>query len=191
LNVPTAPPPDQDEETERLRRALEEAHRRIRELEALAHVDELTGILNRRGFMRELRRASSFCERYGVAVSLAILDLDLFKHVNDTHGHGAGDAVLVAMAQILSARVRASDVVARIGGDEFGLILWHADEAQAAAKLASLQALSEASKVPYKGQSLPLRFSVGLAPLVPGQPVEDALEWADRRLYAAKSGRRR
>lgn len=191
MNVPPAPFPPEEDETERLRRALEEANRRIRELEALAHVDELTGILNRRGFLRELRRASSYCERYGVAVTLAVLDLDLFKHVNDTYGHGAGDAVLVATASFLSGHVRASDVVARIGGDEFAVILWHADEGQSVAKLATLRDEMARVEVPWRQAVLSIQASVGVAPLVPGQPVEDALELADRRLYAAKGGRKR
>lgn len=191
MDVPRTPFGPEEDETERLRRALEEANRRIRELEALAHVDELTGILNRRGFMRELRRASSYCERYGVAVTLAILDLDLFKHVNDTHGHGAGDAVLVATAAFLGGHVRASDVVARIGGDEFAVILWHADERQATAKLATLRDEMSRVRVPWRDTELTIQASVGVAPFAPGQPVEDVLEVADRRLYAAKAGRRR
>jgi diguanylate cyclase (GGDEF)-like protein len=175
-----------DDETRALRRALEEAQRRIQELEALADIDELTGALNRRGFLRELRRASSYSERYGVAISVGLVDLDLFKHVNDTHGHGAGDAVLVATARFLTHHVRASDVVARIGGDEFAVILWHADEAQAAAKLEGLMYALAGAPVTWRGTSLPVRASAGHASLVPGQPVEDALELADRRLYGAK-----
>lgn len=191
MTVPPAPLVREEDETERLRHALDEANRRIRELEALAHVDELTGILNRRGFLRELRRASSYCERYGVAVTLAIIDLDLFKHVNDTLGHGAGDAVLEATAAFIGENVRASDVVARIGGDEFAVILWHADESQAIAKLAALRDALGRVAVPWRQATLSIQASVGVAPLTAGQPVEDALELADRRLYAAKAGRRR
>jgi diguanylate cyclase (GGDEF)-like protein len=175
-----------DDETRTLRRALEDARRRIQELEALADIDELTGVLNRRGFLRELRRASSYSERYGVAITVGLVDLDLFKHVNDTHGHGAGDAVLVATARFLTHHVRASDVVARIGGDEFAVILWHADQAQSASKLEGLMADLSRTPVPWRGTQLPVRASAGHAALVPGEPVEDALELADRRLYAAK-----
>ncbi|MFO1150778.1 MAG: GGDEF domain-containing protein [Alsobacter sp.] len=175
-----------DDETRALRRALEEAQRRIQELEALADIDELTGVLNRRGFLRELRRASSYSERYEVAIAVGLIDLDLFKHVNDTHGHGAGDAVLVATARFLTHHVRASDVVARIGGDEFAVILWHADEEQASAKLDALMADLSRTPVAWRSATLPVRASAGYAALVPGQPVEDALELADRRLYGAK-----
>jgi diguanylate cyclase (GGDEF)-like protein len=175
-----------DDETQALRRALEEAQRRIQELEAIADIDELTGVLNRRGFLRELRRASSYGERYGVAVTVGLVDLDLFKHVNDTHGHGAGDAALVATARFLTQNVRASDVVARIGGDEFAVILWHAEESQAGAKLDALMAELARLPVTWRGRTLPVRASAGHAPLIPGQPAEDALELADRRLYAAK-----
>ena len=120
---------------EELRSALDQAQRRIRELEGLAHEDELTGVLNRRGFEQELRRAASYCERYGVPVTLALVDLDFFKQINDLHGHSAGDAALRETAGFLSRHVRASDVVARIGGDEFALLLWHASLADASAKL--------------------------------------------------------
>jgi diguanylate cyclase (GGDEF)-like protein len=191
LNLPHADLPSDGDETQRLRRALDEANRRIGELEALAHVDELTGILNRRGFMRELRRASSYCERYGVAVTLAVFDLDQFKHVNDTYGHGAGDAVLTATAAFLSRHVRASDVVARIGGDEFAAILWHANEQQAVAKLASMREEMAREQVPWRDTLLTIQASAGVAPLSPGQPIEDVLELADRRLYQAKGGRPR
>lgn len=182
-------PPDtrSDDETAALRRALEDAQRRIRELEALADFDELTGVLNRRGFMRELRRASSYSERYGVSVAVGLIDLDRFKHVNDTWGHGAGDAVLIATAGFLTDHVRASDVVARIGGDEFALILWHTDAERVDAKLASLMETLAATPVMWRGHGLPVRASAGATPLQPHQSVEDALELADRLLYAAKA----
>lgn len=180
-----------DAETLRLRAALEEARRRIEELEALAHVDELTGVLNRRGFMQELSRAQSYCERYGVPVALGLVDLDLFKQINDTHGHAAGDAVLVATARFLADHVRASDVVGRIGGDEFAVILWHAEAEQAAAKLQALVSALARVAVPYRDTTLSVTASGGAAPLAPGRAFETVLEEADRRLYALKAAKGR
>ncbi len=187
---PPSPPPG-DAEAERLRAALEEARRRIEELEALAHVDELTGVLNRRGFMQELRRAQSYCERYGVPVALGLVDLDLFKQINDTHGHAAGDAVLVATARFLADHVRASDVVGRIGGDEFAVILWHAEAEQASAKLQAL--VSGLARVPVQYRDITLTVSAtgGAAPLAQGLAFESVLDEADRRLYALKAARGR
>ena len=87
-------------------------------------------MFNRRGFDRELTRSLSYVKRYGTRAALFYIDLDGFKPVNDRHGHAAGDAVLKAVGGMLTAHVRASDTVARIGGDEFGLILWNLGEAR-------------------------------------------------------------
>ena len=165
------------------------AKTRIGELEELAHFDELTGILNRRGFNRELRRALSYTERYGVPVSLLLVDLDLFKQINDQYGHPAGDAVLARTATVLSANLRASDVVARLGGDEFALLLWHATPDVAAEKAVSLEAALAHNPAFWRGATIPIGASLGIHGLVAGQSVEDALHHADRSLYAIKQNR--
>lgn len=130
---------DPDKRIAELTAALRDAEARIRYLENLAHVDELTGILNRRGFLRELSRAASYVQRYSIPVTLVLLDLDGFKEINDRHGHPVGDAVLVQVARVMVSSVRGSDVVARIGGDEFALIFFHADTATAAQSMIGLQ----------------------------------------------------
>src|SRR5215831_15076429 len=107
-------------ENERLKRELAVARARIGELEARADIDPLLDILNRRGFERELKRALAHVKRYGTHASLMFIDLDGFKAVNDRHGHATGDALLKALSRQLIARVRASDIVGRLGGDEFG-----------------------------------------------------------------------
>ncbi|PSC06996.1 GGDEF domain-containing protein [Alsobacter soli] len=173
-----------------LTRELAAAQARVRELEELAHVDELTGALNRRGFLRELRRALSYTERYGVPVSLALLDLDGFKAVNDLWGHPAGDAVLAHTAQALSSRLRASDIVGRLGGDEFAILLWHAPGEVAADKAAALSRTLSADPIRWAGHEISIRASFGVQQLEAGQSVEDALQGADRRLYAAKAAAR-
>ena len=124
----------------RLRRELEASRARIAELEARVDIDPLTDILNRRGFERELKRSLAYVKRYGTSAALLYVDLDDFKPVNDRHGHAAGDAVLKAIAAALVRNVRASDVVARIGGDEFAVLLWNVSGPDAAAKAAALEA---------------------------------------------------
>ncbi len=170
-----------------LRRELALAKARIRELEQLAHVDELTGVLNRRGFMRELRRAASYSARYGAPVALAIIDLDDFKRTNDTHGHAAGDEVLRAVGRLLTERVRASDIVGRIGGDEFAVILWHVGDEAAADKIDDVEQQIEATTIPFHGLSLRAKLSAGVTALRPGRSIEASLEAADHVLYAAKA----
>ena len=107
------------------------------ELEARADIDPLLDILNRRGFERELKRALAYVKRYGTQAALMFIDLDGFKAVNDRHGHGAGDALLKAVARELIGHVRASDVVGRLGGDEFGVVIWHVGEVQASRRRAN------------------------------------------------------
>ena len=126
-------------EVERLAAQLEQSRARISDLEARVDIDPLTELLNRRGFERELERSVAYVKRYGASAALIYFDLDEFKPVNDRHGHAAGDAVLKAVAAALYRQVRASDVVARIGGDEFVVLLWNVSGPAAAAKAAALE----------------------------------------------------
>ncbi|MET0432192.1 MAG: GGDEF domain-containing protein, partial [Hyphomicrobium sp.] len=127
-------------ENERLKRELVVARARVGDLEARADIDPLLDILNRRGFERELKRALSHVKRYGTQAALMFVDLDGFKGINDRHGHGAGDALLKAVARELIGNVRASDIVARIGGDEFGVLIWRLEGPQATTKARELEA---------------------------------------------------
>ncbi len=164
-------------EVDRLRRELDEARAEVRRLEALANEDPLCAVLNRRGFDRALRQAAAHVSRYGTPAALLAFDLDGFKHVNDTQGHGAGDEVLKAVAAALSQNVRASDLVARIGGDEFAVLLWHVDEARARRKAEQLVSL------------LPIGASFGVASLA-GLDADEAVAAADRLMYEDKRRRR-
>jgi len=116
-------------EVERLAAELEASRARIAELETRIDVDPLTEALNRRGFERKLKRSLAYVKRYGATAAAIYLDLDEFKPINDRYGHAAGDAVLKAIAATLARNVRASDVVARIGGDEFVVLFWNVTEA--------------------------------------------------------------
>src|SRR6478752_9822450 len=111
---------------------------RLTETEGLADRDALTPLLNRRALIRELGRIRTFSQRYGAAASLVYFDMDDLKGVNDRFGHAAGDAAIKAVADRLLANVRESDIVGRMGGDEFAVILAQAERATAESKAAQL-----------------------------------------------------
>ena len=178
-------------EVDKLAAELESSRARIADLEARVDVDPLTDVLNRRGFERELTRSLAYVKRYGASAALVYLDLDDFKPVNDRHGHAAGDAVLKAIAAALLRQVRASDVVARIGGDEFGVLLWNIGASEAAAKAAALEAAVYATAVPWKASTFAVTASAGVAPLERLDTPVLALERADQAMYARKAGRKR
>src|SRR6185503_16894784 len=118
-------------ERDRLRDELSKARSRIASLERLADEDSLTPVANRRAFVRQLTRMIAFTHRYGVPASVVYFDVNNMKQINDAHGHPAGDAALRHIANVLRENIRGSDIVGRLGGDEFGVILAQTDEAQA------------------------------------------------------------
>ncbi len=177
-------------EVERLFADLAASRARISELETRIDVDPLTEVLNRRGFARELKRSLAYVKRYGATAALVYLDLDEFKLINDRHGHAAGDAVLKAIAAALSRNARASDVVARIGGDEFVVLLWNVTEAAAAAKAASLETVVRATSVQWDASTLVAGASAGVTLIGPLDAAAEVLRRADAAMYARKAGRR-
>lgn len=176
-------------EIERLELELIAARAHMAALEARAEIDPLTELVNRRGFERELARALAYVKRYATSAALVYLDLDRFKPVNDRHGHAAGDAVLKAVAMVLSRHVRKSDLVARIGGDEFVLLLWNIDAADAQAKARELEAIVARMTATHAGATLAVEASAGVAELLPLDTPALVLERADRAMYARKSSR--
>lgn len=169
-----------------LRLALIQAHKRIAFLEDLADRDSLAPVLNRRAFVRELARMISFAERYGAPGSVLYFDIDGMKAINDRHGHGAGDLVVKHAAETLLARLRGSDLVGRLGGDEFGIILTQAGYEAALAKAQSLAQAIEAGSVHWNGTALPVHISYGVYTFAGGEAVEEALDRADKAMYAHK-----
>lgn len=176
-------------EVRRLAAALEASRARVAELEVLIDIDPLTATLNRRGFEREFKRSLAYVKRYGTKAALIFLDLDDFKRVNDRHGHAAGDALLKAVAAALIRHVRASDVVARIGGDEFVVLLWNLREADAVAKAAALETLVATATVRWSTATLAVSASAGVAFLGPLDTPAKAMARADAAMYARKAER--
>jgi diguanylate cyclase (GGDEF)-like protein len=174
------------EELRALREELAEARKRIAVLEAHANEDVLTGLLNRRGFDRELERAFAFVRRYGTSAALLYCDLDRFKPINDTYGHGIGDAVLKEVVRLICSKVRASDVVARVGGDEFVVLMWNLRELDAEARARALEKLVEETPFDVSGKRLKLGVSIGLSYLQPQDKLADFVRRGDEAMYARK-----
>lgn len=175
-------------EVDRLRRELDRSRRRIEHLERLADEDTLLPIANRRAFVRELSRMMSFGERYGITGSVLYFDVNHLKLINDQYGHAAGDAALRKIAEVLLANLRGSDMVGRLGGDEFGVILAQTDEGTAREKAATLAALIAESPLEWEGKRIPLSVACGTQPLVEAAGADDALHAADRAMYRQKRG---
>ena len=169
---------------------LAEMRRHAADLEVLAHEDPLTGVHNRRGFMRELSRAVAYRARYGTPVALLIVDLDHFKPINDRYGHTVGDRALAHAAAVLRGSVRASDSIGRLGGDEFALILWQVDPHSAERKARALERIVETSPLTVEGEVLRLAVSVGVVMIEPRDAPEIILAKADAAMYARKAERR-
>jgi diguanylate cyclase (GGDEF)-like protein len=176
-------------EVDTLRRDLQQMRTRLEDAEKAADQDQLLPLLNRRAFVRELTRYIGFAGRYGTPASLVYFDLDGFKLVNDTYGHAAGDAVLEHFSRVLLANVRDSDVVGRLGGDEFGVLLSHANQDQAHRKADSLARDLNESQAMWQGRAIPTSFSYGAFELKAGEDAATAMARADEAMYAQKRGR--
>ncbi len=140
--------------------------------------DPLTGMLNRGGFVAAAERVFALADRGGMPVSVALIDLDGFKQVNDLQGHAAGDELLIDLGKAWGRELRGSEVLARLGGDEFGLVLAGAGREGAADALARLR------------NSIAVDWSVGLVEWRRGESLDHAMAQADEELYRAKRAAR-
>jgi diguanylate cyclase (GGDEF)-like protein len=175
----------------RLQLNLAGAERRIAELAESAERDFLLDIFNRRGFTRELDRSIDYIRRYQAIGALILLDVDRLKPINDTFGHAAGDQVLKAVAEQLTGRVRSSDMVGRLGGDEFGVLLWNLNEADARAKAVELEQAIDRLGFTFGEVTVRAGASAGVAILDEASDAQGAIEAADRAMYVRKAQRRR
>lgn len=176
-------------EIEFLRAEIEANNARIAELEDLADRDPLTPVVNRRAFVRELDRAKAYGDRYGSGASLIYLDLNGMKDINDRFGHGTGDKALVALAEALVANVRSSDLVGRLGGDEFGVMLARADRKAAQDKADALMRVIDDIEIKAGTETIPVTVSYGIVELKTQANAEAALAAADRAMYERKQAK--
>lgn len=175
-----------ESDSERLQHELHKAR-------LMSLTDETTGLPNRRAFMRRLEDEIGRAQRYETPLSLAIVDLDEFKIINDTFGHVAGDQVLQCYAEHMLATFRHHDLLARYGGEEFAVLLANTALEGAQRALSKVQSRVANNQCEHDGRTLLLpTFSAGLALYVPGEQLMHFIERADRALYRAKNlGRNR
>ncbi len=163
------------------------------QLEILSTTDALTGLRNRRKFEHDLAHELLIVERRSIPLSLLVIDVDHFKQVNDTHGHAAGDRVLQAVALLLGNSARNIDVLARIGGEEFAVIL--PDTGADRALLIAQRLRAAIANADWSAAAIPsmaLTISLGAATLLPGEAAHSLLARADQAMFAAKlQGRNR
>jgi diguanylate cyclase (GGDEF)-like protein len=165
---------------------LAEQSRRIALLEMLTLTDEVTGLMNRRGFDRELKRALSAARRYGDCGVLTLIDLDDFKTINDVYGHLAGDRVLRTIGQLLQLQIRENDSVARIGGDEFAILLAKCSGDSGVTRAEEIETVLNEHFVNFGGAAIPVRGSVGIAKYDRTDDSESLMGRADQAMYKKK-----
>ena len=171
-----------------LRASLAEMRARLEELEQVADSDTLTPLPNRRRFVRELERVVSQCSRHGTPAAVVYLDINALRSINERHGQLAGDAALIHAARLLQNLIRTSDIAARIGGDEFGLILDHLDHNSAIETAERIGRCLASSPLDIGGTVVALGAAVGVATILPGDSAEDVMRRADLNVKRAKTG---
>jgi len=175
------------DEIARLRTQVSELQARVEQLDELAHQDPLINLPNRRGFMRELERLIDRARRYDHTAAMLFVDLDGLKMINDTFGHRAGDEALIQVAGLLAGGVRRSDVVARIGGDEFAVLLENATEQSAGETAVRLEDLICDCEFTHEGDALPLSVAIGVAMIDGGEEANAVMARADEEMYRRKA----
>ncbi len=163
-----------------IRQSIDTLRQELQAAHALADRDPLCPVFNRRAFMRELEREIARTERHGRALSLLFVDLDKFKAVNDKHGHNVGDQTLVAMARTLLKAVRKTDIVSRIGGDEFAVLLIETD-------LNSARKCSNALTSRITAAKIGVTASIGVAGWAPGMTADQLMANADQAMFIEKA----
>lgn len=175
------------DEIERLRAELELGEARRLELDRLAHRDPLVDLPNRRSFLATLEQLIARVERYGVQAAMLFVDVDGLKAINDKFGHNAGDQALVKVARLIVASVRKADFVARLAGDEFGILLEHSDELSAWKMALRVVETVDESQFCVNGVCLPLSVAIGVGMIQPGDTPESVLARADKEMYRIKA----
>ena len=173
-------------EIARLRGEVARLESRVEELDRLANMDSLVPVANRRGLITLLDMMIARHERHGTPGALLFVDVDGLKALNDAFGHAAGDAALIHLTEMMVASVRQTDLVARIGGDEFAILLDHADEKSAADTAARLADKVAGCEFCFEGKCLPLSIAIGFTHLQSGDSPVAVLDRADEAMYREK-----
>jgi diguanylate cyclase (GGDEF)-like protein len=174
------------EEISTLRGRVAQLQERVEQLDQLAHQDTLINLPNRRGFMRELERLIARFERYQTGSAMLYVDLDGLKMINDTFGHKVGDEALIQVADQLSKGIRRSDLVARIGGDEFGILLDNATDESAHETATRLADLIADCDFTHDGDVLPLSVAIGVSMIGANDTPDSVMARADHEMYRRK-----
>ena len=169
-----------------LRARVEGLEAKCVELDQLAHCDPLVPLVNRRGLYRELETIIARHERHGTPAATLFIDLDGLKLINDCFGHEAGDAALIHVAEQLLTGVRTNDCVAHIGGDEFCVLLDHADEASAIETAERLVNIVADDDFIFDGKPMPLSVAIGVTLVERGDSPGAVLARADQAMYRVK-----
>lgn len=175
------------EEIGRLRAQVEGCQSRIDELEHLAHWDPVVDLANRRSFLAALKRLLARTARHGGHSAMLFVDVDELKAINDAFGHGAGDKALARIARLLVAGVRKSDFVARLSGDEFGILLDEADELAAWQTALRIIEIVDESHLSINQFKVPLSVAIGVAVIRPEDTPGSVLARADKEMYRIKA----
>jgi diguanylate cyclase (GGDEF)-like protein len=173
-------------EISRLRGEVARLESRVEELDRLANMDTLVPVANRRGLTASLDRMIARHERHGSPAALLFVDVDGLKALNDAFGHAAGDAALIHLTEMMVASVRQTDMVARIGGDEFAILLDQADEKSACETAARLADAVADCEFCFEGKCLPLSIAIGFTVIQSGDSPEAVLDRADEAMYVEK-----
>jgi diguanylate cyclase (GGDEF)-like protein len=173
-------------EISRLRGEVARLESQVEELDRLANMDSLVPIANRRGLTRQLDMLIARHERHGTPAAMLFVDLDGLKAINDAFGHGAGDAALIHLSELMLSSVRQTDLVARIGGDEFAILLDHADEQSACETADRLAEQVAGCEFCHDGTCLPLSVAIGMTPIMNGDSPESVMARADQDMYRVK-----
>jgi diguanylate cyclase (GGDEF)-like protein len=184
--VMTADPSALIAEISRLRGEVARLESRVEELDRLANMDTLVPVANRRGLIVQLDMMIARFERHGTPAALLFVDVDGLKALNDTFGHSAGDAALIHLTETMIASVRQTDMVARIGGDEFAILLDHADENSARETAARLADQVADCEFCFEGTCLPLSIAIGFTPVQQGDSPLSIMDRADEAMYRHK-----
>jgi diguanylate cyclase (GGDEF)-like protein len=169
-----------------LKAKIAELEAQIRELELLAHIDPLVELPNRRSIFRDLERVIAHLVRSGGQAAVIFVDVDGLKKINDVHGHPVGDAALVKIARTLVQTVRKSDVVGRLSGDEFIILLPDADELGAWNMALRIAECIIASPLKTDGLQVNLSVAVGVTTVRAGDRPDDVISRADQAMYKIK-----